>query len=277
MANPCGQMHLFMHKSTKSGSEIALIPVLCKSWTCPVCRPKKAEQVRHFIRKHFADQDLWMLTFTFFHRGTALNAWKSIGKKLNRMLSYARKYNGKFDYVRVVEPHKDGSWPHFHMLVTKNIASTRFVKLITNWGFGWNFHCKRMSAEQGANLMSKYLTKEWPTGDADLLRQFTKTRIVSCSRSLGAIFTNKPTWKLVKLSNPFSQIPYLRNAVFNELFKRKAGIIDVTPLPGGFYIVSDATLSPGFTAALSDRFEWDLCDDLHVAKLSPKRIQEWPF
>lgn len=261
MNSKCGQTYLFMHKTTDKGSDVALIPLLCKSWSCKTCRPKKADQVKLFIRKNFTERKVWMLTFTYSHVGTALNAWKGIGKDLNRMLSFARKYTGKFNYVRVVEPHKDGSWPHVHMLVDKDICSVNFVKLVTEWGFGWNFHCEPMDGVKASNYMSKYLTKEWPEGDADLLRQLSKTRIVSSSRELGPIFKCVSDWKVVKLPNPWRQIPYMRDSVVTELHKESASTIEITPINEGFYIKSDAVMSSGFIEAISDPLIWDMCDD----------------
>lgn len=266
MNNKCGQTYLFMHKTTKKGSDVALIPLLCKSWSCSICRPKKADQVKLFIRKNFSKRKVWMLTFTYNHRGTALNAWRGIGNNLNRMLSYARKYNEKFSYVRVVEPHKDGSWPHIHMLVDKDICSNQFVKMVTEWGFGWNFHCEPMDGAKASNYMAKYLTKEWPDGDADLLRQISKTRIVSSSRELGPIFAGGSDWKVVQLPNPWRQIPYLRKAVVSELHKQFAFEIVITPINEGFYLKSDAILSPLFFDSISDPLSWDSCDEARLRR-----------
>lgn len=252
MRDSCGQSYRFMIKNKGTGSQIGLIPVLCKSWNCVTCRPKKAQQVKAFIRKSFTGKPAWMLTFTYFHKGTALNAWKKIGANMNNMLTYARKNSGLFNYVRVVEPHKDGSWPHVHMLVDKNIASTNFVKNVTNWGFGWNFHCVPIPPIKASNYISKYLTKSWPEGDAELHRQFTKTRIVSSSRALGPIFKTKSEWTVVKLSNPSRGVHALLNAAVTDLKKFGATEIEVELISDGFLITSDGNLSPGFVSTISD-------------------------
>ncbi len=252
MKRKCGQTYRFMFKNTGTGSQVGLIPVLCKSWNCVVCRPKKAQQVKAFIRRSFAGKPTWMLTFTYSHKGTALNAWKNIGSNLNNMLTYARKDTGKFNYVRIVEPHKDGSWPHIHMLVDRNICSPSFVKLITKWGFGWNFHCVPIPPIKASNYISKYLTKSWPEGDAELLRQFTKTRIVSSSRSLGPIFKTKSDWTVVKLSNPSRGVHGLLNSSVVDLKKNGATQIEVEIISDGFIITSDGQMSPDFLSAISD-------------------------
>jgi len=267
MSIKCGRVYRLMYKDDGVGSETALIPTLCKSWSCPTCRLKKAMEVRSFIRNNFASKKVWMITITFSHQGTPLGAWKSIGKNLNRMLCYARKYTGRFNYIRVVEPHKDGSWPHIHMLVDQNICSPAFVSLVTSWGFGWNFHCTVMDGVKASNYMSKYLTKPWPQGDGDLLRQMAKTRIVSASRALGPIFYIKPSWKIVEMSNPFRQIPFLETAVVQDLHEQGATMILVTPIADGFFIKADAVLSPNFIKSIKDPFLWDSCDALHQARL----------
>jgi len=277
MSSECGQIYRFMVKNTETGSQVGLIPVLCKSWSCDKCRPQKASQVKAFIRKNFSEGDLWILTFTYYHKGTPLNAWKNIGKNLNNMLSYARKYSGTFNYLRMVEPHKDGLWPHIHMIVSKDIATANFVKLVTAWGFGWNFHCKPIEAFQASNYLSKYLTKKWPEGDAELLRQITRTRIVSSSRRLGPIFKTDSTWKVVKLSNPWRGVHFLLNAVVSDLKKEGATSIDVE-LPGeGFLIKSDGILSQSFVHAISDSLYW-ICDvQHHVAYVGYKPLGAVPF
>ena len=251
MSQGCGQNYRFMYKNEGTGSQVGLIPVLCKSWSCPVCKPKKAQQVKGFIRKHFGTAELWMITLTFYHRGTALNAWKGIGKSLNRLLTYARKYSEKFNYVRIVEPHKDGSWPHVHMLVDKDICSINFVKNVENWGFGWNMHCTPMDGIKGSNYLSKYLTKPWPEGDADLLRQIARTRIVSASRELGPIFKTETTWKVVKLANPSRGIQQLASSVVAEMRKNGATDINYECISEGFIIKSDGFLSPEFIECIS--------------------------
>lgn len=272
MSESCGQSYRFMYKNTETGSQVGLIPVLCKSWSCVECRPKKASQVKGFIRKHFGDSELWMITLTFHHRGTALNAWKNIGKSLNRLLTYARKYTGKFNYVRIVEPHQDGSWPHVHMLVDKDIASVGFVKNIESWGFGWNFCCSPMDGIKASNYLSKYLTKPWPDGDADLLRQFARTRIVSSSRNLGPIFKTESSWKVVKLENPVRGVHQMANAVVIEMRKEGATTIEYECISEGFIIKSDATLSPGFVECLSGSVAHliDYCD--RASYLSAERV-----
>jgi hypothetical protein len=273
----CGTQYLLMQKVAASRSEVAFIPLLCKSWSCETCRPKKAEIVRAFIRKSFIGKKVWMMTFTFYHSGTALDAWKKIGSCVNRMLTYARLHCGAFDYIRVVEPHKDGSWPHVHLLSTVPFSDTTFVKLVTDWGFGWNFHCAPIDALKASNYVSKYLTKPWPEGDADLLRQISKTRIVSCSRSLGSIFSKPSNWKLIPLSNPFRQIPYLRTAVIAELTDQGATVIEVKTIAEGFHIKADASLSSEFVDFLSDPFLFDSCDALHEAYLDAAQARATPF
>lgn len=273
----CRRKYLFLQKSTKTGSKVALIPALCKSWSCPVCRKRKSEQVRSYIKKHFIGQNAWMITITFFHSGEPLDAWKKIGKSINRLLTYARKYSGKFDYVRVVEPHKDGSWPHMHMIVNKHLATPNFVKLVTNWGFGWNFEEQPMSGEKAANYMSKYLTKPWPEGDADLLRQISKTRIVSNSRSLGPIFTKPSTWTAINLTRPIFQVPQSASAVLNEVHKNGATEVKYTPISDGWIIEADAELSPEFVECIEDLFRTDDLQRHHFAYMKVCHQNAVPF
>jgi len=263
----CSVRFLFLRKKVKNSFVYAFLPARCKSWACETCRYHKAKQVRDFILRSFAGREMWMLSITFFHSGTALDAWHSIGKNCNRMLTYARKYSGSFNYVRVVEPHKDGLWPHVHILVDKPIATTEFVKLVTNWGFGWNFHSMPVSTLHSANYVSKYLTKLWPTGDAELFRVMSKTRIVSASRSLGAIFKTESTWECINYDLPKSHCEFMHAVILRECKRLGCTYISSKGNHHGFEITTDVLLSADFEKNVldpyifkgSDSFDFTFC------------------
>jgi len=273
----CGKKFIFIKKRKGTRYVYAFLPATCKSWSCSTCRPVKADVVKDFIRTSFEEKPLWMLSITFFHSGTALEAWEAIGKNCNRMLTYARKYSGAFNYVRVVEPHKDGNWPHIHLLVDKPIAGTNFVKKVTDWGFGWNFHSKRMSAVAASNYVSKYLTKAWPDGDGDIYRIMTKTRIVTSSRVLGPIFKQHSSWELVEFDRPKEMLAFFRACMVNELHKNGASFVQVSPFGTGFICESDVSCSDMFLESIIEPWVWDIPEEGRYIHAPYGVQEELPF
>lgn len=257
----CGKKFLFLKRTVGSRHYFAFVPSRCKSWSCPICKHHKAHTVKKFIESSFTDQTLWMLSITFFHSGNPLDAWRMIGENCNKMLTYAHKYSGSFEYVRIVEPHKDGMWPHVHVIVNKPIASTEFVRLLTQWGFGWNFHSKPISAKLASVYLSKYLSKPWPTGDAELYRVMSKTRIVSCSRSLGSIFTKESDWESVSYDEPAENAKAYCNIIITYLSSKKASYIHSIPYCGGFCIESDREVLLEDIKGFPDPYIWDYSGD----------------
>jgi hypothetical protein len=218
-----------------------------------------------------------MLSITFFHNGDAIEAWENIGKYCNRMLTYARKYSGNFNYVRVVEPHADGEWPHIHLVVDKPIDDVRFVKKITDWGFGWNFHSKPMTGIGAARYVSKYLTKDWPSGNADLYRVMTKTRIVTSSRSLGPIFKTHSSWRLVTFDHPKEQLEFIQAAMISELRKNGATYVSMSPLLSGFTCESEVRCSSDFIDKCLEPWIWKYGSDGKYDYLPYGVQEELPF
>jgi len=273
----CGKKYLFLQKQEGSRQVYAFLPALCKSWTCPKCRKVKAQLVKDFIIRSFKGQEMWLLSLTFFHSGTALEAWENVGKFCNRLFSYAHKYSGDFKYVRVVEPHADGLWPHVHILVNKPIASEAFVKLVTSWGFGWNFESQPIDSASGALYLSKYLTKEWPAGSATFYRQVTKTRIVSCSRSLGSIFEKPVTWRLLEYDNPKEQIEFTRNVLITECHKALCTFMLCSPVGDGFILETDVRIPADIISLFTEPYVWNYSKDSHYAYIPYGVQEELPF
>lgn len=188
-----------MHLSKIEGSTLQeiFVPVRCKSWGCESCRSIKAKIVRDFIVRSFSGQKVYMLTFTDLHRGKAIQAWKSLGSRWNLFRTWAVKTYGKFQYVRIIEPHKKGGWPHMHVLVNIKMSNPKIRSMLKGWGFGYIFDLMEISVKGASQYVTSYLTKKWPDGIANQYRKESKTRIVQASQSLGAIFSIKSTWTLV--------------------------------------------------------------------------------
>lgn len=256
----CCKSYLYLSKKIHDTHYFAFVPARCKSWSCPICRPIKAKQVSSYIQDHFRSKKLFMLTLTFYHRGSVRDCWAQIGKRWNRMRTFISKKYGRFDYLRMVEPHKKGGWPHLHVLIKGCVIDKEITKMITNWGFGWNMHFSRVSNKNAASYISKYLTKEWPTIDAEVLRQSTKTRIVCVSRGLPAVFTTTSEWSVVQHSIPNANTLFYLNAFIQYLKNHKASFIFAKPFSQGFVIESDVEINFDNIERLIDPYIWKYCD-----------------
>ena len=197
MSSVCYSSYLHLRKVQQGIRTDLFVPARCKSWGCEYCRRVKANVVQNFIRKSFDSQQLYMLTFTDPHKGLALDAWKTLGDRWNLFRTWATKHYGKFQYVRVIEPHVKGGWPHMHVLLDVKMSSPEIRTMLKQWGFGFVFDITEMTAGVGAAYVSKYLTKEWPGELANTYRRQSGARIVQASQSLGPIFQHKSEWKMV--------------------------------------------------------------------------------
>lgn len=255
----CGEKFLYLNKKTVFGNLLAFVPSRCKSWSCPSCRPIKAKRVRQYIIDNFTNEPIYMITLTFFHSGTALECWKTLGKKWNRMRTYLSQKYGKFSYLRIVEPHKRGGWPHMHILVQGFQSLPRADDKITRWGFGWNFHCKRMPPKDAAWYVSKYLTKDWPDNNADINRAASKARIVSVSRGMPPIFSVKSDWDVIQYDMPNVNALFYCNNLIRLLKEHHASYISSKAFGGGFIIHSDIPIPTGWIENTQDPYIWKYC------------------
>lgn len=269
----CGSSFLYIKKSINGKHLFAFVPSRCKSWSCPKCRPIKARIVKDYIKDNFKGDNLYMLTLTFFHKGSPLSTWKNLGSCWNRMRTYIAKQYGSFKYIRIVEPHKVGGWPHLHILIDGFICDREIVKMVTKWGFGWNMHNMRISSDSAAKYISKYLTKEWPGVDADIYRIASKCRVVSVSRGMPAIFTAKSTWSVVRFSMPEGHAEFMCNAIIKLLKEKNCTYVLSRPFAEGFIIESDIDLQDCWLETFFDPYIFRVCHDYDYSYL-PYGLQQ---
>lgn len=259
----CGKKFLYIRKTVETAQIFAFVPSRCKSWSCPSCRPIKANIVRNYVKENFTSDNLYMLTLTFYHSGSPLKTWENLGSCWNRMRTYIAKRYGTFKYLRIVEPHKEGGWPHLHVLIDGFICDKEIVKMVTNWGFGWNMHNERVSIDRAAKYVSKYLSKPWPAGDAHILRVASKCRIVSVSRGMPAVFTNRSDWSVVRYDDVAVNSLFYCNAIIDYLMHRGCQYVLCSPFGGGFIIDSDLSVPDDWLFDNPDPAVWKYCDDFN--------------
>jgi hypothetical protein len=147
------------------------------------------------------------------------------------------------------------------------------VDKITKWGFGWNFHSKQMPVKSAARYVCKYLTKEWPDTEGNILRQASKCRIVSVSRGMPAVFQVTSDWDVVEYDIPDDRTKFVCNAIINKLRERGASYVLSRPFGGGFIIQSDVNVCSSVELNMFDGAVWQYSDGLDYAWL-PHGIQE---
>lgn len=259
----CGKSILYLQKQVNKKHYFAFVPSRCKSWHCPKCKPIKANQVHEYVKANFSEPNIFMLTLTFYHSGPVSECWENIGKYWNRLRTYVAKKYGKFSYLRIVEPHKEGGWPHLHVVMKGSNFHPDVVQKVTDWGFGWNMHIKRMHFKAAAHYIAKYLTKAWPDNGAEILRQSTKTRICSVSRDLPSLFTKASDWEAVRYAQPTEGSLFVCNALIQYLQSLKADIIVSTRYSEGFVIESSIAIDIDKVQALNEKYVWKYSDDFN--------------
>lgn len=183
--NPyCGTKFVSAAHDVDGATQYTAFPLLCKSWDCPHCAKKKGKKIKKIIKANF-DKSAVMLTLTYQQAGRdKLAVWQSLGKSWNNLLTYIKKkLKIKLKFVRVVEAHKSG-FPHLHVIIDRFIPTNEALRTLMRYGFGYQMRQQKMSTQNAANYVAKYLTKfEW-SDQAKMYRSMTKTRVVSMSRSL---------------------------------------------------------------------------------------------
>ena len=256
----CGKKFLYLQKKVEHSYFFAFVPTYCKSWSCPKCRLIKSAIVKKYVKDNFTTDNLYMLTLTFYHSGNAIDAWKKIGDCWNRSRTYIAKMSGRFDYLRIVEPHKKGGWPHLHVLIKGCNINQGILKKITDWGFGWNAQVERISTTVAAHYVSKYLSKPWDSVDADIMRQSTNTRIVCVSRGMPPIFTKKSEWEIVKYDCPEEHATFMHSVLVAYLMTRGASYVLSKQHGPGFIIESDIHVNVGVIDGFVDPYAWKVSE-----------------
>jgi len=94
-------------------NRVYLIPLTCKSWSCPRCRPAKQRLWTQIIRQGKPTRWFRLGANPSVHRTPAaaarafLTAWPTLVRLI-------RARFGPFEYVKVMELHKSG-FPHLHI------------------------------------------------------------------------------------------------------------------------------------------------------------------
>ena len=137
--------------------------LMCKSWNCPVCGPRKAYRLRKSIEEWSREHDLTrLLTLTLDPRklGREVVAERYIKQVWAKFRVYLKRKLGRsVEYIAVMEYHKSGV-PHLHALVSEYIPQRWISNAWSRLGGGAIVHIERVM--DGGNIgryLAKYLSK----------------------------------------------------------------------------------------------------------------------
>ena len=198
MSAACGTQFITLRKSEQDTNTIQTFPARCKRWRCPKCRAKKEKRYRKAIQEGFHNEQLYFYTFTFFHSKAPVDGWRDAAKAWNKLNVYIHQQLGRYKYVRVLESHLSSCYPHYHLLINTLIPATWLGPHLLKAGFGYQASIKRVNGQGAGNYVAKYLNKDWPRGDAALIREQLHLRIVSFSRGFSVGLFNRGPWSFVK-------------------------------------------------------------------------------
>ena len=176
----------------------------CKMWSCEFCAARNREIWRAWlidnVNKKAGAWSWFTITAHSKKRGERASltnlrgAWDKLIKRMKRHL-------GKFEYVRVYEKHKDGSY-HAHALISAHFgdirvrcsndgSETKYSVWLANaakeCGLGYYTHADDIPLTQHAGYIVSYISKYIVKIDASFKRELGRVRHIQASQGFGAI------------------------------------------------------------------------------------------
>ncbi len=183
----CVKSTNFYLVNTKTGKEI---PLDCRTYSCPDCGPIKVWRLRKYLTKYFETWGhirFWTFTLQYPPDMSEEKHQKLLALAWHKFITYVRrtkslsKYQSKFSYVKVYEPHKRGNW-HLHVLINRYLSydvlqpiweSCCMQVLEREVHSGQCWVVGKRNPRQSANYVCKYITKTIKTVFRNLRRYST--------------------------------------------------------------------------------------------------------
>jgi hypothetical protein len=163
----------------QDGNKILVARTRCKMWTCPYCAQINQKMWRARIIEHIENSDdkwTWF-TLTAHSKARGELSLKNIRGAWDRLIKRMKRLYGKFQYCRVYERHKDGSY-HLHAIAsfhfgdikerkarkdgTKTKYSVWLKKNASGLKLGYYTHADDIEKDHSgyiASYVTKYMTK----------------------------------------------------------------------------------------------------------------------
>lgn len=174
-----------------------VFPARCHSWDCPVCARAKAGEYRKRMQPLFEGRHLSMYTFTYFHNDDPIAVWRSVSTSWNRFRTAATKRYGSFSYARVLEHHHKSPYPHLHIIADRAFDPCWLNRELLSAGFGYQAVAKKVTSEQAAAYVTKYMTKPWTDEACKTIRKNLKMRIITFGGDACTRASQGTPWALV--------------------------------------------------------------------------------
>jgi hypothetical protein len=161
------------------GDKLLVARLRCNMWTCPYCAAIKQKMWRARVIEHIENAGgLWTwFTLTAHSKMRGLASLFNIRKAWDTLMKRMKRKYGKFQYCRVYERHKDGSY-HLHAIAnfhfgdikerkarkdgTKTKYSVWLKVNATELRLGYYTHADDIKIEHSgyiASYVTKYMTK----------------------------------------------------------------------------------------------------------------------
>lgn len=145
--------------STPDGSKVQVIPLTCKSWSCPKCGPRKQASWAQRIAQAEPQRHI-VLTSDPARYHTCLEALYAMKAALPALSKLIRTKLGVSEHVAAFEFTREG-WPHIHILQRGVYIPQKWLsKAWDNLGPGPVVFLRSIhSRKQAAQYVTKYLLK----------------------------------------------------------------------------------------------------------------------
>lgn len=180
-------------------------PMRCNTWDCATCRKIKAEGYRSRMKLLWTRPKLFFLTLTYFHSEGPAKTWATYNEAWNRLRTNLTKQFGSFNYVRILESHKNAPYPHLHLITDKRFPTNVLGPAAVKAGFGYQIKQKPISTDGAILYLTKYLTKEWSNEEGWHLRKVYRCRIISFSRGLLSPKQDRGDWDSLLVGGGFKE------------------------------------------------------------------------
>lgn len=199
----CGQYFCAMKNESSDFARYLAFPLRCKTWECPTCRRIKADEYRDRAMKLQMLPQLYMLTLTYFRGMSLEDAWRTYNDSWNRLRTALVKRYGHFNFIRVLEHHKNKPYPHLHIIVDVYFEPHWFGPEVVRAGFGYQMDMHPITGDGAIGYVLKYLSKGFTSDQAIALRRAYRCRIISFSRGLLSPAKRSDGWNLLVLGSGF--------------------------------------------------------------------------
>jgi len=253
----CGKYYAAVKRCSGEEIKYLVFPTRCKSWDCPVCRPIKAKEYRNRISLLFDGRQLYFYTLTYRHFISADLAWATYNDAWNRLRTNLTRQFGKYEFVRVLESHKESPYPHLHVITDCYFPPVKFGPAAVRAGFGYQMRSSKIDRDDAYSYLLKYLTKEWKNREGWELRKQNRCRLITFSRGIKKPIVESGSWSLVKFDRNYENCkdavlvdatwnPHWRTSIISEIdcggLYQLVCVCEV--VPDGFYSRKDDDWKP---------------------------------